>query len=86
MKNIVKSLTALVSAIGARGFALLAFAFALLSSFSVWAQPTNTPAGVASVIDSGVSAAYDTAITIGVAVMAIGAVIFFVRKGLKARM
>ena len=50
------------------------------------AQPTNTPAGIAHTINTPISAAYDTAITISVAVMAIGAVIFFVRKGLKARM
>jgi hypothetical protein len=47
---------------------------------------TNTAAGVASTITASVSTAYDTAIGIAVAAIAIGAVIYFVRKGLKARM
>jgi hypothetical protein len=46
---------------------------------------TNTASSVAGAITGSVSSAYDTAITIAVATIAIGMVIYFVRKGLKAR-
>ncbi len=47
---------------------------------------TNTASSVTAAITSAVGTAYDTAITIAVAAIAIGAVIYFIRKGLKARM
>ena len=65
----------------------LALALAVLAfGDSAMAQLTNTPAGVSSTITSGVGGAYDVAVGIGVSIMAIGAVIWAVRKGLKARM
>jgi hypothetical protein len=53
---------------------------------SAFGQVTNSPSAVASTITSSVGSAYDIAITIAVSVIAIGAVVAFIRKGLRARM
>ena len=47
---------------------------------------TNTPTAVMETLTSNAGSAFDTAITITVAAIAIGVVIYFVRKGFRARM
>lgn len=71
-----------VKQVSARAFLLLSFVWA---AGRAGAQVTNTPTGVTTTLTTSLGAAYDTAITIGVATIAIGFVVYMVRKGIKPR-